>query len=110
MNSYTKKISVIQLFIFKGMIPVSEIFGEHLHFVDQPSDENFFICCLKESVRKSTVVENIFSTLPWKKSFYDILRYIIKLPPVETAKILQKLRKSEIPTIATPIVIAQVGF
>ena len=48
-----------------------------------------------------------FSTLPWKKSFYDILRYIIKLPPVETAKILQKLRKSEIPTIATPIVIAQ---
>ena len=49
-----------------------------------------------------------FSTLPWKKSFYDILRYIIKLPPVETAKILQKLRKSEIPTIATPIVIAQV--
>jgi len=69
---------------------------------------NFGYCLIENDFNGNiSTVHCILSTLPWKKSFYDILRYIIKLPPVETAKILQKLRKSEIPTIATPIVIAQ---
>ena len=46
-----------------------------------------------------------FSALPWRKQFYDILRYVSSADAQTVAQILQTLRRSPIPTSTMPLVV-----
>lgn len=45
------------------------------------------------------------SALPWRKQFYDILRYIATAPATKIAGVLQLLKKSRIPSASLPLAI-----
>ena len=43
------------------------------------------------------------SALPWRKQFYDILRFISSADASAIAKVLQLLKKSQVPTSSLPL-------
>lgn len=66
---------------------------------------NYGYCLLDNTTTTSSTVLCILSSLPWRKTFYEILRYLDTQPPSTQAQVLQKLKSSPIPTSAQPLTI-----